>query len=622
LIGIVHVVLALLGLSFLVFIHELGHYLVARRKGMRVEAFAIGFGKPLLSWEHNGVKWRICLLPFGGYVKIAGMQKEGELEPSQIPDGFFGKGPWARIQVALAGPIVNILFALAAFSAIWWMGVRTRPFFELTQYIGWVDPHSELYANGVRPGDFVERYDNRPFHGVKDLAMTSLMKQETVQISGVKQSDHTPFDYTLKPYPNPDFAGKDKISTIGVLAPARYLMYPGEGALPGSVVEGLQKGDRIVWLNGESLFSLQQMSMLLNEPMVLLTVQRERQIVQVKVPRVALSDLRLPESVRDEIGDWRHEAGLGEEMQYIPYNLSSSLYVEGDLRTVEEVAAPEKLLPQDQILAVGGVPVHNTKDFLLEMQKRHASLIVQRSPSFLKTAPMAAASSELEGLSQDDLQGLVDAIGLDGKSKTRGALTLLAPVEPKTLSEFPLSDAQKAQLAKDLAQSKKQIEAIADLQLRADAMDRLEKGQQRVLLGLTLVDREVQYNPGPFTQFTDVVKDVYRTLSSLFTGSASPKYITGPVGIIQVVQSSFSMGPKEVLFWLAFISLNLGLVNLLPLPVLDGGHIVLSFVEMAMRKPLSPKAMERLIVPFVVLLIGFFLFVTYNDIARLFSRFL
>jgi regulator of sigma E protease len=74
--SILYLALAILGLGFLIFIHELGHYIVARREGMRVEVFAIGFGKPIYSWMFQGVKWQICMLPFGGYVKIAGMQKE------------------------------------------------------------------------------------------------------------------------------------------------------------------------------------------------------------------------------------------------------------------------------------------------------------------------------------------------------------------------------------------------------------------------------------------------------------------------------------------------------------------------------------------------------------------
>ena len=138
--SLLYVILALFGLGLLVFIHELGHYWMARRVGMTVEAFSIGFGKPIYVWENDGVKWQICYLPFGGFVRIAGMEKKGILEPYQIPDGFYGKRPAQRIKVALMGPIVNIAFALLAFCILWSFGGREKPFSEFTHLVGWVTP--------------------------------------------------------------------------------------------------------------------------------------------------------------------------------------------------------------------------------------------------------------------------------------------------------------------------------------------------------------------------------------------------------------------------------------------------------------------------------------------------
>ena len=76
--SIFYIFLALMGLNLLVFIHELGHYIVARREGMRVDVFSIGFGKPFVSWTRKGVKWQICPFLFGGYVRIAGMEAARE----------------------------------------------------------------------------------------------------------------------------------------------------------------------------------------------------------------------------------------------------------------------------------------------------------------------------------------------------------------------------------------------------------------------------------------------------------------------------------------------------------------------------------------------------------------
>jgi len=340
-----YIIFAILGLGFLVFIHELGHYFVARRNGMRVEAFAIGFGKPIFTWVRDGVQWHICMLPFGGYVKIAGMQQEGSREPSEIKDGFYGKSPWARIQVALAGPLVNIFFSAIVFTILWVSGGRDKQFTEYTHRIGWVDPKSPLHELGVRPGDVIEKYDGRPFTGFKDLLLASIMSDETTQIQGTKvdyiTGQKTDFNYTLKTYENPELLGKEKLNTIGVLSPARYLIYPGQNLLAGSpmIESGIQPKDRVVWVDGDVVFSHQQLSALTNESTAFLTVQRGDQVFQTKVPRVQLSDLKLTAPERGEIDDWQHEAGLKvrfHDLFFIPYNLSPTMAVEGRINFIDE----------------------------------------------------------------------------------------------------------------------------------------------------------------------------------------------------------------------------------------------------------------------------------------------
>lgn len=97
---IAYLLLAALGLGFLIFIHELAHYLMAVRVGMKVEAFSIGFGAAIYKWERKGVEWRIGWMPFGGYVKIAGEKKEANVEPNEVTGGFFSKKPIDRIKVA------------------------------------------------------------------------------------------------------------------------------------------------------------------------------------------------------------------------------------------------------------------------------------------------------------------------------------------------------------------------------------------------------------------------------------------------------------------------------------------------------------------------------------------
>ncbi len=639
--SILYAVFAVLGLGFLVFIHELGHYWVARRQGMRVEAFAIGFGKPIYTWEFQGVKWHICWLPFGGYVRIAGMQREKGVDPSRIPDGFYGKKPWQRIQVALAGPLVNIFFALVVFAVLWLSGGRDKNFAEFTHRIGWVDPKSALYEYGVRPGDVIQKYEGRDFQGFRDLMVSSIMNHDRpARLQGYTRdyvSGATrPFDYTLKPYEDPRSV-KDKVSTIGVLSPAQYLIY--DQKLPSASAKeiGLQPKDRLVWVDGEVLFSSKQLSSLVNESTSFLTVERNQEIFQTKVPRVHIDDLKLNVIEKAEIDDWQHEAGIKGRFQdlfFIPYNLSPGCFVEGRIGFIDEVdqikafSSCERcsyfypLQEGDRIVAIDGQLVSSAYEFLDLVQTRRILMIVDRDPKIVQKTLWTNADSQFEEFGSQDLNAIVSSIGTDKPVVAAGDLHLLNPITPKPLTELPLSASQKSQLMKDFAHSKKEIEkSVQDPQKRGELLGELERNQKKLVLGIPLKDREVLYNPSPLDQFGSVLEDTGRTLTGLFSGDLNPKYMSGPVGIVHVVHQSWMVGVKEALFWMAVISLNLGLINLLPIPVLDGGHIMFSLYEVVTGRSLRYKTMEKLIIPFIGLLIAFFVFVTYQDILRLFLKF-
>jgi regulator of sigma E protease len=637
-----HILLAIAGLGFLVFIHELGHFLIARREGMKVEAFSIGFGHPIYSWTMQGVRWQICWLPFGGYVKIAGMQREGSREPYEITDGFYSKSPMQRIRVALAGPLVNIAFALVAFSALWLSGGREKHFEEFTHRIGWVDPKSELYAKGVRPGDVIETYDGRHFEGVKDLMLPAIMKEEINRIQGYKidyfsGGRRTDFDYTLKT----EKKQNPKLITMGALAPAQYLIFENHGQplAPNSpaYASGIENGDRILWANGELIFSAQQLSSVINESTAFLTVRRGSTVFQTKVPRVQFNELKTTPVQKAEMDDWQHEAGLKGRVQdlfFIPYLLSPDGTVELRLNFLDErdqrnafgpcerCAYFQPLEENDVIIAIDGKAVDSSYALLPELQTRHALLIVQRDPAATGSIRWDSADRDFEDLFDPvDLESIVSSIGTSHPVDEAHHLVLLQPIIPKTLINLPLSSEHKSMVVRDNEETKKRIEAIEDSQKREVALRDLERRQSKVLLGIPFRDREVVYNPTPFAQFEEVLVDTWRTLKALFTGQLSPKYLSGPVGIVQVVHTGWSVGVKEAVFWMALISLNLGIVNLLPIPVLDGGHIAFSLFEATTRRRLSSKVMERLIIPFVGLLIFFFIYVTYQDIARIVSRF-
>ena len=619
-----HIILAMLGLSFLVFIHELGHYLVAKRVGMKVEVFSIGFGKPIVTWMRGGVKWQICYLLFGGYVKIAGMEKEGNLEPHQVKDGFYGKRPLDRIKVAIVGPLVNIVFAFLVFTMIWVMGGREKRFEEFTNIIGWVDPQSELLQKGVKPGDTITEYGGKKFNGFKDLVLGGALNSDKIEIQGNKvdyfTSQKVPYQYNLQAYP---MRGYPKgIKTIGAV-PANYVIFHGFDANAGKYSpafdSGIQKGDRVVWANGEPIFSALELNKIVNRGDVLLSIERNGVIHQIRVPRVLLDDLQIDGQQRDEFLDWKRALGMNatkEELYFIPYEVDvlgmvkgKFSFIDSDLDDVNQArdylvsGLDDPLEVGDHIIAVAGEPVANGLDIFNELRSSKVLLVVDRNQAYKKVLWTDANNAFVQSVNWKDLKEITDSIGTSQQAREKGDLALLKPIEPQTIDKF--------QSFLQVKNDEFEPHIVRSLKVH-------KKSPEYLFIGAALSDKAVVYNPSPIQVFQDVVIETYTTLSSLISGSLSPKWLSGPVGIVKVVQQSLSIGFVEALYWMGLISLNLGLINLLPIPVLDGGHICFSLWEWATGRRISSKVLEKIVFPFFILMIAFFLYVTFHDVSRLF----
>jgi len=638
--NILYIFLALMGLNLLVFVHEFGHYIMACKEGMRVNTFSIGFGKPIVKWKRKGVTWQICPILFGGYVRIAGTEKEGDLEPYEVPDGFYAKRPLARIKVALAGPLANLLFALVFFGMIWGFGGREKPFSQFTKLIGYMDPASEFYKNGIRPGDEIIEYNGKLFSGYNDLVYAAIMNGHPANVEGNKidyfSHKSTPYDYTLTPYESPQL--RKGLKTIGVLAPAMYLIYKSP-LYPHSPLEhsGIQVHDRIVWMNGELIFSNEQLMQILNSDKVLLTIKRNDEIFLGKVPRVPLKDLRLTSEESLEFYDWKYDAGLrGKEEAplFIPYILSHDLsvqnglfYVNNDSRVIRDSSSVSTssldtiLQPGDHILAVDGIPVYNGVSFLKELQTPRAQIIVKRGDNSKENISWKEEDHVFKsGINWREVLPIIQSIGTAHPLYSNENFHLLHPVTPIPLKDFPFIQSQRIEFEKQIQRQRKEAEKISDLEERELAFEQITKAQNRLMLGAYLQDRVVTYNPNALVLFSTVFQEISRNLFGLFSGYFSPKQFGGPIFIVQVMQQSWGINIKEALFWLGAINLNLGILNLLPIPVLDGGHICFSFLEMIRKKPLKAQTMQRLVFPFALLLVFLFIYLTYHDFIRIFGR--
>jgi regulator of sigma E protease len=605
----ISILFAILGLSFLIFIHEYGHYYMARKVGMKVEAFAIGFGKPIFKWMKDGVEWRINILPFGGYVKIAGMQQEKGADLYQIKDGYFGKRPLDRIKVSFMGPMANFIFAFVAFTIIWLSGGQEKPLSEFNNRIGQVDQKSSLYNMGVRPGDIVLNYGNRDFKDFNDVIFSSLSSSKTIPITVDKVDYFTKEKqkrfYNLYSYQllNSPF------KTIGFLAPAGYLVYDGTFNENSPVIgSGIEVGDRIVWADGQLVFSQGQFHSIINQPSIFVTFVRDNKVMHASILSYKIKEFRLSYAEKAELDDWVHESKISKDIKnvnFIPYVITTDGVVQYSLALIDPVlndklSKPDTRNPyqinlqeNDRIIAVNGKKVSSSYELIKEIQVRPSLIIVQKSDNSKPILWKNVNRDYNADLNFDNLSKIVSTIGTDNQIKVAGSLKLLKPITPLPLNQIhPEIDSRKM----------------------------LDKIKQELFLGINVKDQKVIFNPNPFTLYLQALENIWKTLGGLFSGQVPAKYMSGPVGIVRAVSFSISTGLKDALYWLGFISLNLGIVNLLPIPMLDGGHIMFSGIEMVTRRKLKPKTIEKLIYPFVILIIMFFLYVTYHDILRVFIK--
>ncbi len=151
-------------LSFLIFFHELGHFLAARFFGVRVERFSIGFGKIIFSRVVGGTEYALSAIPLGGYVKMKGQDDIDPTKMSPDPDSYNVKPPWQRILILLAGPFFNFLLAFFLYYAVALIGANA-----LKPIIGIVQPGSPAAQVGLEKGDKIVSINNEPIRIWEDL---------------------------------------------------------------------------------------------------------------------------------------------------------------------------------------------------------------------------------------------------------------------------------------------------------------------------------------------------------------------------------------------------------------------------------------------------------------------
>ena len=245
-------------LGVLVTFHEFGHFWVARRCGVKVLRFSVGFGKPIKSWYgKDGTEYCVAWIPLGGYVKMLD-EREGDVAPEDRPREFTGKPVWQRILIVLAGPGFNLIFAVAAF---WAMLVIGKPDFQ--PLVGDVT-HLAAQA-GIQRGDRVLSVDGTGVSNWTDLGLALANAAQTRQATpvqvrtpaGAVQTHVIDFD-KLPPHPSDQIV----LEQTGMMPLQRSLPPVVGKVVPGSAAKsaGLQSGDRILSINGTKVSDWSQLT--------------------------------------------------------------------------------------------------------------------------------------------------------------------------------------------------------------------------------------------------------------------------------------------------------------------------------------------------------------------------
>jgi regulator of sigma E protease len=249
----------LLLFNALIFVHELGHFLAAKWRGLKIDRFAIWFGKPIWKTRAGGVEYALGWIPAGGYVALPQMATMEAIEGKgeQTPEALPPISPLDKIIVAFAGPLFSFLLAVGFAVIVWGVGRPVSPS-ESNTVVGWADPAGPAYQAGIRPGDKIIEVDGHPvghFAGVTQDSITwRIISSEGTNIPVKYVRDGKAF----MAYPEP-FIGTNKwyerkaLRKI-LIAPAQDLVVDEVASNSPAALGGLRHGDEIVALNGERVY--------------------------------------------------------------------------------------------------------------------------------------------------------------------------------------------------------------------------------------------------------------------------------------------------------------------------------------------------------------------------------
>jgi regulator of sigma E protease len=230
-------------LGVLIFVHELGHFLMARRIGVRVLTFSLGFGPKLIGFRRGDTEYRISAVPLGGYVKMAGENPDDARTGAS--DEFLSKSKWQRFQVLVMGPVMNLVLAVLVMAVVLYQGAPAPAFEQQAVVVGSATEGSAGQAAGIQPGDRIVSVDGRPVATWEEYFLEILPKADRqVSVSVDRGGQSREFKAV------PKAVGKYSLGDLGLLPVMHPEVRSVQNATPAAEA-GLRAGDVVVAGGGE-----------------------------------------------------------------------------------------------------------------------------------------------------------------------------------------------------------------------------------------------------------------------------------------------------------------------------------------------------------------------------------
>lgn len=660
-----NILMVALGLGMVIFIHELGHFLVAKWCGVKVERFSIGFGPILWKYTRGETEYALSIIPFGGYVKMLG---QDDADPSQManeriardPRSYTAKSVPQRMAIISAGVINNMVSAMLFFVIAFMFGVKYQP-----AVVGQVVPAKPAWVAGLRLGDKITRINGRVGDqlGFIDIrqAVALSSKDEAVEIEGLR--DGKPFQASVYP-------------EVGELFPTMFveaesgLTLPGDPGDPdrqwGPAVPGLsaaeanppfQFGDELVEIDGKPLAGYADLQLTLaakRGAAVEIGVRRKGEakdgpLTQINVGpnhfrtlglKMAIGRIKAiqrgsPAESKLKTGDTITHV-RDDASEWVPVGVSIDPLMLPDY-FAERAGKPVFIRVKREV--EGGNPV--TEDIELVPDNRPGW--IERPPETIKDCPLSAPAigvafhvlhhvaeveengpAALAGLQKDDNLLKMefirpDDVADDGDPRKSIEITFEEkdrnwPQAFWVMQQHPLR--QVALTVKSLGAAKeRRVEikpvAAADwyLPMRGFAMQPLfmtrkaDSIGEAVTLGLN--------------HTRDSILDMWLTIKNLTSGRISPKALGGPIRIAGTAYYFTKHGIPDLILFLGMLSVSLAVLNFLPIPVLDGGHFMFLCWEGIRGKPPSDWVVVTATYVGLALVLSLMAWVMYMDISGL-----